>query len=232
MTYQQFIEGEKLNSYNDVGNRFIFRPLARPVAFWLSKTKITPTQITVISLLSGLLYLFFVIKDYRILAAFLICLELYLDIVDGQVARIKGQCTKFGGWFDGVVDRSMDFVMVFGVALAFYFQTGNSIGLILGLIVYFGLVMSSVVTVSIGDPNDEYLPYLNQTFKKLSQMPILKQLSSVGIQPQHLLILKGNRTILFAVAIIFNQLFLLLVFFAIVQNLYWLAAAVFKGVSI
>lgn len=40
-----------------------------------------------------------------------------LDFVDGTVARERNQVSRFGGYLDSVVDRFVDFLFLFGIAL-------------------------------------------------------------------------------------------------------------------
>src|SRR5438128_8459485 len=66
----------------------------------------------------------------------------FFDLVDGRVARASNQVTRFGGFFDSVVDRYSDAALFFGL-LVFYAR-GNRFF----YVVLTALVMISAVMVS------------------------------------------------------------------------------------
>ena len=71
------------------------------------KTTWSPLQITLLSIFLGFIgALLFLFGDYYYLVAgvFFLNLSLILDKVDGQVARLKKQTSKFGGWLDSLGD--------------------------------------------------------------------------------------------------------------------------------
>ena len=61
----------------------------------------------------------------------------FFDLVDGRVARASNQVTRFGGFFDSVVDRYSDASLFFGL-LVFYAR-GNR---------YFYVVLTALVMIS------------------------------------------------------------------------------------
>lgn len=70
-----------------------------------AKARITPNQITIANFLNG--FLIFGLIAYRqyLPAALLIQLYLFLDILDGNLARYRGMSTKLGGVLDHIGDR-------------------------------------------------------------------------------------------------------------------------------
>ena len=66
----------------------------------------------------------------------------FFDLVDGRVARASNQVTRFGGFFDSVVDRYSDASLFFGL-LVFYAR-GNRFF----YVVLTALVMISTIMVS------------------------------------------------------------------------------------
>jgi CDP-diacylglycerol--glycerol-3-phosphate 3-phosphatidyltransferase len=66
----------------------------------------------------------------------------FFDLVDGRVARASNQVTRFGGFFDSVVDRYSDASLFFGL-LVFYAR-GNRFF----YVVLTALVMISAIMVS------------------------------------------------------------------------------------
>ena len=64
------------------------------------------------------------------------------DWVDGEVARNSGRVTKFGSFFDSVIDRYSDMVLLLGIII--YFSKQDQIGyIVLTAIVMIGAVLTS-----------------------------------------------------------------------------------------
>src|SRR3989475_6453835 len=61
----------------------------------------------------------------------------FFDLVDGRVARASNQVTRFGGFFDSVVDRYSDASLFFG--LLFFYARGNR---------FFYLVLTALVMIT------------------------------------------------------------------------------------
>ncbi|MCW4011589.1 MAG: archaetidylinositol phosphate synthase [Candidatus Bathyarchaeota archaeon] len=89
----------------------------------LGKLGITPNMLTV---LGGVLatvtgYLFFLVPGNRVFlvyAGVLITVSGLVDAVDGVLARSTGKVTRFGGFFDSVIDRYSDAVIYTGIIVA------------------------------------------------------------------------------------------------------------------
>jgi len=64
------------------------------------------------------------------------------DMVDGRVARVTGQVTQFGAFFDSVVDRYSDVALYFGLLV--YYARGNRFF----YVVLTALVMTTSIMVS------------------------------------------------------------------------------------
>lgn len=64
------------------------------------------------------------------------------DMVDGRVARETNRVTRFGGFFDSVLDRYSDLFLLMGL-LIFYANIGRNLYIVLTAIVMTGSVMVS-----------------------------------------------------------------------------------------
>jgi CDP-diacylglycerol--glycerol-3-phosphate 3-phosphatidyltransferase len=64
------------------------------------------------------------------------------DMVDGRVARASNQVTRFGGFFDSVVDRYSDLALLMGL-LVYYASINRPFYIVLTAIVMTGSVMIS-----------------------------------------------------------------------------------------
>jgi len=116
------------NSSSKINDGPISKNINRPISKWIT-SKITdyplsPNQISIavlfIAAFSGLIismegYFFLV------LGALLAQLSSILDGCDGELARLKLLESKFGGWFDQVLDRYGDLFILTGLTFHTYF---------------------------------------------------------------------------------------------------------------
>src|SRR6266480_378607 len=66
----------------------------------------------------------------------------FFDLVDGRVARASNQVTRFGGFFDSVVDRYSDAALFFGL-LVYYARGGRFFYMLLTALVMISSIMVS-----------------------------------------------------------------------------------------
>jgi len=66
----------------------------------------------------------------------------FFDLVDGRVARASIQVTRFGGFFDSVVDRYSDAALFFGL-LVYYARGGRFFYVVLTALVMISAIMVS-----------------------------------------------------------------------------------------
>ena len=128
----------------------VSRHLNRPVSRWLSRylvrTTVTPNQISLISwMLSFVAAGVMAMSGYPALAAggALAQLASIIDGCDGEISRLKHSQSKFGGWFDAVLDRYADGVLLFGLMWHEYAATGTSLSLLLGFAAILGSFLNS-----------------------------------------------------------------------------------------
>ncbi|MDD5143789.1 CDP-alcohol phosphatidyltransferase family protein [Methanoregula sp.] len=89
-----------------------------PVADLFVRLKITPNQISLLSLATGILcaYLFF--QREFLLGALALFISAVFDLIDGSVARKTGAHTNFGAVFDWIVDKYVDALALLGIGLS------------------------------------------------------------------------------------------------------------------
>jgi len=121
------------------------RRFSRPIASFLAeKTKITPNQMSFISFLVGILSGAAFLLGQNIVGGLLAQTASILDGVDGDLAVITGKISKFGGFFDSLLDRYADSAIILGVTLNLLSLSGNSlIVLSIGIAAIFGCLMIS-----------------------------------------------------------------------------------------
>ena len=100
-------------------SKHLNRHLSIPITKKLVNYGITPNQVTVASFLLSLLagILFGLGTTITILLAGVISqLSSIIDGVDGEIARLKFTSTKFGSYFDSILDRYGDTAIILGMA--------------------------------------------------------------------------------------------------------------------
>jgi len=109
--------------------------IIRLIVRGLALSKINPNVLTFLGLVINIVAAtFLAIGNFRLAGAIIIFAGLF-DMVDGRVARATNQVTRFGGFFDSVLDRYSD------------------LALLMGLLVYYG-TESALLCGSDGDRDD------------------------------------------------------------------------------
>ena len=102
-------------------NRFVARPLAAVVLAPLSKTEVTPNQVTLatvgVFLAAALTWVFCPGRTGAIAGAVILELAYVLDCVDGQLARLKRISSPVGAHLDFLIDELKAFLLVAAVSL-------------------------------------------------------------------------------------------------------------------
>jgi CDP-diacylglycerol--glycerol-3-phosphate 3-phosphatidyltransferase len=109
---------------------------------WLALSRIHPNVLTFLGLLINIVAAFlFAAGRFRLAAVVVIAAGLF-DMVDGRVARSTNRVTRFGGFFDSVVDRYSDLALLVGL-LVYYASINRFFYIVLTAIVMTGSVMVS-----------------------------------------------------------------------------------------
>ncbi len=132
-------------SVKGTGDGFISRHLNRKISLRLSEilvNRITPNQATVMSFLIGVLSAFIAFFSVP-LAGIVYQISSILDGIDGEIARAAMRTSRFGGWFDSVLDRYVDFLFLLCLAIV---SNLSLIGWIVACLAMFGSFMVSYST--------------------------------------------------------------------------------------
>src|SRR5581483_11431484 len=102
-------------------NRFVARPLAAVLLVPLRATRVTPNQVTLVTLLvfAGGAAMLALWPGWRalLIAAGVLELSYVLDCVDGQLARLKGTSSPVGAHLDFLMDELKAFLLVAAVGI-------------------------------------------------------------------------------------------------------------------
>lgn len=104
-------------TYDGIVSRYLNRPLSRPAARALRGTPITPNGVTAFTLLLAFATGAMIAAGWNIAGGILIQAVSVIDGVDGELARLKAQATRFGAVFDAVTDRYGDAAMLAGMTV-------------------------------------------------------------------------------------------------------------------
>lgn len=121
-----------------------------PIARWLAGRGVTPDAITVAGLAFSLLAALLLARGSFLAAAFVLAITGLCDMLDGDVARLRGATSPFGAFLDSTLDRLGEGALFGGLA-TYYFTRAS------GGAVWF---RSSGVEGSLGDPDAQTLAVL------------------------------------------------------------------------
>lgn len=204
------IEAEKKinqpsDSYTDspIIDRYIIRKISGFISGFLSRTSITPNQVTIISLILGIISgVFFSLGEYTytITAGLLYFLSTVFDQCDGEVARLKQMETEFGRKLDIIVDAIVNAVIVVGITIAVYVKMDSVLVIIAGFLAMTGITISLLLTT-----------YFSHNSKKdTGTKEMLDKLNN-----------KDFFYIIMLLSVIFNQMIWFLLIMAVGTNIYW-----------
>lgn len=183
-------------------SRYLNRPLSIRISKLLVRLPITPNVISILSFLLSLIAagLFAFGKNYisLLIGGLITHLASVIDGCDGEIARLKFMRSKYGGWFDAVLDRYADAFLLFGLTWREYMINNGNLILIIGFIAIIGSFMLSYTA-------DKYDNLMN------------KRIASGGIW--QIRIGRDVRLFIILLGALLNQIFILLVIIAIVMNL-------------
>ena len=100
--------------------RKYFKGLSKNLGQIFSKFPLSPNQWTISSLFLAIILVYFLINQ-NFLISFVVCIfTISVDMVDGAVARATNKVTKFGAYLDTIIDRFIEFFIIFGLLFVDY----------------------------------------------------------------------------------------------------------------
>jgi CDP-L-myo-inositol myo-inositolphosphotransferase len=179
-------------------SKYLNRPLSAQISRQLVKFKITPNQISIVSFLLSLLSAgMFILANYLylLIGGILAQFASIIDGCDGEVARLKFQTSKYGGWFDAVLDRYADAFLLFGLTLYAFNNLAENIILWFGFLAIIGSFLLSYTA-------DKYDGLMRERINKNFRLRLGRDV----------------RVFLIFLGAIFNQVFLVLILLAVIMN--------------
>jgi phosphatidylglycerophosphate synthase len=119
-------------------NRYVARPLAAVLLVPLARTRVTPNQVTlatlVVFVVGAAMMALCPARGALVGAAAILELSYVLDCVDGQLARLKGTSSPVGAHLDFLMDEIKAFLLVAAVAIRLWRGTRADLWLVEGLL--------------------------------------------------------------------------------------------------
>ena len=206
------IEAEKKSdqsviSHSDspIIDRYIIRKISGFITGFLVKTSVTPNQVTIISLILGIVSAAFFshgAHTYTILAGMLYFVSTVFDQCDGEVARFKHMTSDFGKSFDIIVDSIVNAAITIGITIGIYKTNGSDLTILAGLFAMTGIVISLLLTTY----------FSNESKNDTGTKEMLDKLNN-----------KDFFYIIMLASVVFNQMIWFLLIMAIGTNIYWIA---------
>jgi len=124
---------------------FLRRHFQKPLAWWegrFLRLGLTPNYITLLGLLGNIGAATLIIYGYLQWGGLLAALMAPLDAVDGAMARLQGNTSRFGAFFDSVTDR-YDELILLGALIIYFFNQSDRLGVVLTFLAAMGSVLVS-----------------------------------------------------------------------------------------
>lgn len=192
------------HSDSPIIDRYIIRKISGFITGTLVKTPVTPNQVTIISLVIGIVAAVFFSHGthvYTIIAGVLYFISTIFDQCDGEVARSKHMESEFGRAFDIIVDSIVNAAIVAGITFALYKTSRSGFHIITGLLAIIGISISILLTT--------YFSKENKADNGTREM--LDKLNN-----------KDFFYVIMLASVIFNQMIWFLLIMAVGTNIYWI----------
>lgn len=119
-----------------------FQKILITVSSFLLKVGLTPNLITILGLLGNIGAALFISKGKFIIGGIIALAVGTFDAIDGTMARLSGEPSKFGCLLDSLIDRYSEMTLLLGI-LVYFSSINNNTGIIL---VYLALCGSFLVS--------------------------------------------------------------------------------------
>ena len=118
----------------------VFQDVARIIA----RMGISANAITVLGLIVSAVAAYLIAIGHHLMAGICLAIAGLLDGLDGSVARMSGQQTLMGAFWDSIIDRFCEAVVFLGVLL-YFMETGSWTGVILSFVAAMSSLLVSYV---------------------------------------------------------------------------------------
>ncbi len=138
-SYRASIKSDKSD---ELINTYLLRPIASIIVWPLYYTPVTPNQVTIVSILSGLAAAIFYLQGTAnafMIGGLLVTLKDILDSADGQLARAKHQQSRAGRFLDSIGDFIVDAAVFSSLGWTLYKLNNDWLMLLMALLGLIGI---------------------------------------------------------------------------------------------
>ena len=121
-----------------------FKGVLDPAGAFLNRIGVVPNTMTLLGLLGNIVAAILISRGLLVWGGVVVLLMGPIDALDGTMARLRGQPTRFGGVLDSVVDRYSELIILAGL-LVYYLQQAEWLPIILVYLAAAGSVLVSYV---------------------------------------------------------------------------------------
>jgi CDP-diacylglycerol--glycerol-3-phosphate 3-phosphatidyltransferase len=102
------------------------RGIVDPIARFVGWTGVSPDGVTLVGFLLMAVVAFLLAQGYLQLAGALLIVAAIFDAIDGALARMLNQVTRFGAFLDSTMDRFSEAALFLGVLIHFHGQDAST----------------------------------------------------------------------------------------------------------
>ena len=92
-----------------------FSKVSISIGIVFSKLRLSPNQWTLLTLIPVIVAAYFILQESFLFAALFFILASFFDLIDGSVARVTGRVTQLGAYLDTIMDRYVEFIIIFSL---------------------------------------------------------------------------------------------------------------------
>ncbi len=120
------------------------RHITEPLMTLLIKSRLAPNTLTWLGLAISIIAAGTIAANYFLVGGLLVLLSGLFDILDGALARLTSQTTRFGALLDSTFDRVSEAVVLLGLLIV-YIRSGGALEIIIIFLAFVGSFLTSYI---------------------------------------------------------------------------------------
>jgi len=97
--------------------RFLFKGVIDPIAGFFNRLGVLPNTMTLVGLVGHTFGAFFLYQGKMMIGGLVLLAMAPIDALDGTMARLRGESSRFGAFVDSVADRYAELVMYLALVI-------------------------------------------------------------------------------------------------------------------